>query len=113
MTQQEQEAITTLRGGDILGLETLVRLYQLPATRTAYAITADRHAAEDVVADAFLRVYDRIAQLDLSRPFSPWFYRIVVNGALKAVRSSKRTHSSNDIDIEWLDQQAGEAPGPE
>ena len=113
MTEQEQQAITTLRGGDIRGLETLVRLYQLPAVRTAYAITGNRHHAEDVVADAFLRVYERIYQYNDRRPFSPWFYRIVVNGALKAVRTAQRTHSSDDLDTDWLDRQVGESPGPE
>lgn len=112
MTEQEQEAISDLRAGDIRGLETLVRLYQLPAVRTAYAITAGRDTAEDVVADAFLRVYDRIHQLDPRRPFAPWFYRIVVNGALKSLRSNKHTHSPNDLDIDWLDLPTDSA-GPE
>lgn len=113
MIEQEQEAITILRGGDIRGLETLVHLHQLQAVRAAYAITGSRHVAEDVVADAFLRVYDHVHQYDSRRPFTPWFYRIVVNGALKTLRAAQRTHSSNDLDIEWLDQQAGESPGPE
>ncbi len=112
MTEQEHEAITILRGGDIRGLETLVQIYQLSAVRTAYAITANRHTAEDVVADAFLRVYDRIYQLDPSRPFAPWFYRIVVNGALKSLRSNKRTYSPNDLDLDWLDLPSNSA-GPE
>jgi RNA polymerase sigma-70 factor (ECF subfamily) len=113
LTQQEQGAIATLRGGDVQGLEILVRLYQLQAVRTAYAITGSRHTAEDVVADAFLKVYDRIHQFNAQRTFSPWFYRIVVNGALKAVRAAQRTHTPNDLDIEWLDQQVSESPGPE
>jgi RNA polymerase sigma-70 factor (ECF subfamily) len=113
LTEQEQEAVATLREGDVHGLETLVRLHQLQAVRTAYAITGSRHAAEDVVADAFLRVYERIHQYDSRRPFTPWFYRIVVNGSLKAVRNSRRTRSSDDLDMEWLKEQASESPGPE
>ncbi len=113
MAEQEQEAITTLREGDIRGLETLVRLYQVPAVRVAYAITGSRPAAEDIAADAFLRVYERIHQLDSKRPFSPWFYRIVVNSAVKAARSSQRTRSSSEPENMWLQEQVDSAPGPE
>ena len=112
MTEQEQEAITTLRGGDISGLETLVRLFQLPATRTAYAILGNRQAAEDVAADAFLTLYNRIGQYNPQRPFAPWFYRIVVNAALKAARAQKRTPSPNSLDPDWLDLPSN-LPGPE
>jgi RNA polymerase sigma-70 factor (ECF subfamily) len=113
LSDTEQCAINALRNGDIKGLETLVRLYQLRAIRAAYGITGDRHAAEDVVADAFLAVYDRISTFDLQRPFAPWFYRIVVNGALKAVRGNRRTETTPGDYATWLYTQPDSGPGPE
>jgi len=80
----ERRAIERLRGGDIGGLETLVRRYQLRATRAAYLVVRDRQLAEDIVCDAFLRCYERIQQFHADRPFAPWFLRAVVNDALKA-----------------------------
>lgn len=91
----ETEAIDRLRGGDIGGLEILVRRYQVQAVRAAYLIIRDRELAEDIVADAFVRSYERIGQLDADRPFGPWFIRSVVNGALKAVEQRNR-HVSLD-----------------
>jgi RNA polymerase sigma-70 factor, ECF subfamily len=86
----EREAIARLQGGDIAGLEVLVRLYQERALHVAYLTTRDYAAAEDVVQTAFLRAYDKIAQFDGSRPFGPWFLRSVVNAALTvAVRGRK------------------------
>ncbi|HEX2912324.1 MAG TPA: sigma-70 family RNA polymerase sigma factor [Chloroflexia bacterium] len=85
MEQAEKEAIRRLKEGDIGGLETLVRLYQLKAVRAAYLITHDRGLAEDLTQAAFVRAYERIAQFDDSRPFGPWFLRSVINDALKAV----------------------------
>lgn len=111
-TTEESRALALLRQGNVTGLEALVRLHQLRALRTAYAITGVRQAAEDVVADAFLAVYDHIHRLDERRPFTPWFYRIVVNGALKSHRKAARTAFA-DGDAEWLDQQADQSPGPE
>ena len=81
---EEREAIARLNRGDIAGLETLVRQYQVQAVRTAYLITRDRALAEDIVQAAFLRVYERIGQFDTKRPFGPWFLRSVVNDAIKA-----------------------------
>lgn len=110
---EEQAALAELRCGDIRGLETLMLIHQVKAVRTAFAITGNRQAAEDVVADAFLAVYDRIGQYDARRPFAPWFYRIVVNGALKAVRSARRFAPAEDEGGEMADRQPDGAPGPE
>jgi len=87
---EEQEAIARLKRGDIGGLETLVRQYQVRAVRTAYLITRDRALAEDIVQAAFVRAYERIGQFDAGRPFGPWFLRSVVNDAVKAAARRKR-----------------------
>lgn len=110
---EEQKAIEKLKQGHIKGLEALVQLHQLRAIRTAYAITNSREIAEDVVADAFLIVFDRIGQFDPSRPFTPWFYRIVVNRATKAVRDVRRRGTKNGVVHEILEQQPDTEPGPE
>src|SRR5258708_35468537 len=86
----EHEAIIRLQRGDIGGLEALVRLHQLRAVRAAYLIVSDTALAEDVAQDAFLRAYSRIGQFDPSRPFGPWFYRLVVNLAQRAAASAGR-----------------------
>lgn len=86
----EQEAIKQLKRGEIAGLRVLVERHQLRAVRTAMLITRERGLAEEVVQAAFLRVYQRIEQFDSSRPFAPWFLRIVANDALKAIRRRKR-----------------------
>ena len=95
-TVDEREAICRLKQGDIGGLETLVTNYQARAVKAAYLIMGDRSAAEDVVATAFLRAYDRIDQFDSRRPFGPWFLRIVVNDAMKTVSRMKRQVSLDE-----------------
>ena len=82
---QERQAIARLKQGDIGGLAMLVDTYQVRAVRAAVLITHDRALAEDIVQTAFIRAYERIHQFDDARPFGPWFLRIVVNDAVKAV----------------------------
>lgn len=86
----EQEAIAALRQGDINGLALLVTRYQVKAIRAAYLIMRDESAAQEVVQNAFLRVYERIEQYDDKRPFAPWFFRIVSNDAIKAAQRQRR-----------------------
>jgi RNA polymerase sigma-70 factor (ECF subfamily) len=109
----ERAAIERLRAGDIEGLAILVTRYQTEATRIAQLITRDRALAEDVVQNAFVRVYDRIAQFDSERPFAPWFYRIVSNDAIKAAQRSSRNVSLSTQSGAEFDQLADDAPGPD
>lgn len=88
--QQEALAVYLLKQGSIAGLEPLVRLYQTRALRAAYLICKDQDMAEDIVADVFLVVYDRIDQYDTARAFAPWFYRIVTRTAAHAMRRQRR-----------------------
>jgi RNA polymerase sigma-70 factor (ECF subfamily) len=90
---EDHIAISCLKQGDLNGLETLVDRYQAQAVHTAYLIVYDRPLAEDVVQTAFVKVAERIHQFDDGCPFAPWFFRIVVNDALKLARKQKRNVS--------------------
>jgi RNA polymerase sigma-70 factor, ECF subfamily len=88
---EDQVAISHLKRGDLGGLESLVKRYQAQAVHVAYLIVHDRSLAEDVVQTAYIKVAERIQQFDDTRPFAPWFFRIVMNDALKAAKSQQRT----------------------
>lgn len=92
----EAEAIRKLKKRDLQGLETLVLLYQSRAVRASYLITLDKQLAEEVAQIAFLRAFDYISRFDPSRPFGPWFYRIVVNESVKAVTQANQNQSLED-----------------
>jgi RNA polymerase sigma-70 factor (ECF subfamily) len=87
---EEQTAISLLKQGNMQGLETLVKTYQVQAVHASQLILRDRGPAEDVVQSAFLRLPDIIQRFDETRPFKPWFMRIIVNDTLKAIRSEQR-----------------------
>jgi RNA polymerase sigma-70 factor, ECF subfamily len=100
----DAEAIRRLKSGDIGGLETLIARYQVKAVRTAYLITHDEPLAEDVVQDAFVRLFQRGRNFDESRSFEPYLMRSVINCALNAIeKSSKWVHLDGCKDNEALD----------
>lgn len=102
----EQVAISRLKQGDVNASETLVLRYQVRAVHAAYLILRDRVLAEDVVQNAFVKVVERIHQFDEERPFGPWFYRIVVNDAVKLAKKQKRTVSLDEQLDERVTQTA-------
>ena len=95
----DQREMERLRQGDIDALGNLVDRYQTRALRAAYLVTHDLALAEDVVSGAFLRVFERADQYDPDRPFEPWFYRIVVNDAIKAVQRRDRTTNLEHVEV--------------
>jgi RNA polymerase sigma-70 factor (ECF subfamily) len=112
--EREEVAVARLKGGDIRGLQTLVRLYQSQAIRASYLISYDRALAEDVVQAAFLRAYEQIGRFDASRRFGPWFLRSVVNDTLNAV-TRRRTVSLDSAQegVELPELTLAEEYGPE
>jgi len=87
---EEKLAIARLKQGDLDGMEALVKRHQVRAVSAAFLIVRDPKLAEDIVQEAFLRMAEKINQLDESRPFEPWFLRSVINASIKAVRRQKR-----------------------
>ena len=112
-----QQAIARIKQGDLTGLETLVRKYQVKAVYAAYLVLQDRQMAEDAAQNTFLHLVKRIGQYDDTRPFEPWLMRCVVNAALDAARQTKRwvpletgADTGETMPVVWLTRSA---PCPE
>lgn len=90
---EEAAILARVQRGDVAAFDLVVRRYLRRAFAVAYRVLGHREDAEDLVQDAFLTALDRIGSFDLSRPFGPWFFRIVVNRGLNArkARAIRRT----------------------
>lgn len=100
----DRQAVSRLKGGDIGGLDFLVKQYQDKALHAAFIITHNQQLAEDVVQDTFVQIYQRIQSFDINRPFEPYLLRSVINTALSAVeKSSKWVDLDEQKDINGVD----------
>ncbi len=90
--------------GDSIAFSELVNRHYRRVVRVAFGLLKDRHDAEDVVQDAFARVYRRLGDFEGNSAFYTWLYRIVVNLSIDAMRKKKRERR---VDIE--DESAREA----
>lgn len=90
----ERTLIVRVQRGDLDAFDVLARRYARRAFAVAYRILQHAQDAEDVVQDAFIAALDGLASFDTTRPFAPWFLRIVANRALNAAsaRSTRERH---------------------
>ncbi len=100
-TSDESGLVVQVQQGDSEAYAILVRRHLPRAQRIAWRMLRHREDAEDVVQDAFLRALERIDQCDATRPFGPWFFRIVATTAINRHRSAKRreTEELSETDV--------------
>lgn len=90
MQEPEPETIGRAQAGDLRAFEALVRACQGDVWRFAYHLTRDATTADDVVQEAFLRVYRGLRSYRGTARFSSWLLRIVRNCAVDAYRKTRK-----------------------
>jgi RNA polymerase sigma-70 factor (ECF subfamily) len=87
--EEEKALIQACQRGEEKAYWTLVERYQNRAYWAAYNFVRNREDAQDIVQEAFVRVYKNIQRFHLDKTFETWLYRIVVNLAIDALRKRK------------------------
>jgi len=95
------ELIHSAQAGSHQAFETLVRRYSERAFRAAFRVVRDADQAEEVVQEAWIKVYRALRGFESRSSFYTWLYRIVVNLAL-----DRRRRGKGVIAVEWDDQVA-------
>lgn len=75
--------------------------YRTPIYRTAYGLTGDVHAAEEVLQDTFARAYQRRATLRTDVSPLPWLHRVALNLCYSRL-SRRRPQQEPLADLESL-----------
>jgi RNA polymerase sigma factor (sigma-70 family) len=101
-----EELVTQARSGDAEAFAELIRRHERTALAIAYSSLGDAAAAGDVAQDAFLRAWQRLAELKEPARFSAWLARIVRN---LAADQTRRRGWQTLASAEHLDDLAGDA----
>jgi RNA polymerase sigma-70 factor, ECF subfamily len=104
--KNDQELLALIQDGSHSAFGVLVRRHTDRFYRLAYRYVQNKEAAEDVVQDAFLKLWEdpRKWQPDRNARFTTWFYRIVVNLCLDW-QKKKRPEPLED-DVPLVDEKA-------
>jgi len=96
--QLEQELVEAAQNGDRDSFLELVRHYQRPVYRLAYAMTRDADDAAALAQETFVRAGKGIKDLPESRRFFPWVLRIARNLAVSLARKRAGAQKPGAVD---------------
>lgn len=111
----EKELLKKAKEGDRSSFNVIVGNYYKKGFAVAFRYTGNSRDAEDLLQDAFLKVYKNIDSFDLEKDFGPWFFKILINGCINFIRrkkikralfSFKEDYEEIGIDIEQTKEYA-------
>ena len=102
-----EELLQAVARGDELAFEELVRRYQLQLINFFFPLVWDRHMAEDLAQEVFVRLYTSAAGYQPTAPFTSYLYRIARNCWIDQRRQTKSQRLERSIDAG--DEETGAA----
>lgn len=115
-------AVARTLAGDRDAYRVLVDRHSRNIYRLAYRMTGNRHEAEEVVQEAFLRGYQKLKQFAGNSHFGTWVYRIAANYAIDLLRQRKADEArratpakanEEGLEIDLLTGLTDPGPNPE
>src|SRR5690625_2960401 len=104
----EAELVSAILSGDRERFAVLVERYQRDMYNLAYRSIGDRHDAEDIVQETFLRAFRSLRKYDSARSFRTWLYTIAVNVCRDRARRIDRRPRSTVL----MEGDGAEEPAP-
>ncbi|GAA0596717.1 RNA polymerase sigma factor SigW [Virgibacillus siamensis] len=93
--------IRKVKQGDQLAFSELIELYQHEVYQVCFRLIGNRHEAEDLAQEAFLRAYQNINSHDNNKKFSSWLFRIATNLTIDRLKKKK---SDYYLDADMADE---------
>ncbi len=99
MMEDEKTCITQVLSGDAGAYRYLVERYQTGLIIYCENIVKDRHDAEDVAQEAFMKAYLELIKFSNRKGrYSTWLYRIATNLCIDLLRKNKRNVTVDDVE---------------
>ena len=86
----ELQLIERAKSGDMAAFEALYQVHVGRVFAASLRLCGDRHRAEEITQDVFVRLWSRIGTFQGKSALSSWLYRLTVNRVLDRFRSERR-----------------------
>jgi RNA polymerase sigma-70 factor (ECF subfamily) len=93
----DQLNISRAQSGDSTAFNALIRKYEIRAYQYAFRLTRNPEEASDIVAEAFVRIYNALHNFKGQSAFSTWMYRILTNCFLD-IRKRERVRPTTSLE---------------
>jgi len=90
----DSDLVKGCAGGDKRSQEILYKRYFSFAMSICIRYTRDGNEAMEIVNDSYMKVLEGLSDYDSSRPFKPWFGKVLVNTAIDNYRKNLK-HNDN------------------
>lgn len=94
---READLVRSAQAGDHAAFAEIVRHFQRPIYRVAYALTRNASDADDLAQETFVRAFRAIGRFRAGEPLYPWLSRIAVNLTYSLFRQRRR-HPETSIE---------------
>ncbi len=84
----DSDLVKGCAGGDKRAQEILYRRYFSYAMSICIRYTHDENEAMEIVNDSYMKVLEGLSDYDSSRPFKPWYGKVLVNTAIDNYRKN-------------------------
>jgi len=99
MTFNEQELVNGCKQRNRLAQKQLYDVFGGKLFAICMRYTKNRSDAEDVLQDAFIKIYENISSFRNDSPLEYWLRSVVVNTALNHLRQQKYLKDLDDIEV--------------
>jgi RNA polymerase sigma-70 factor (ECF subfamily) len=100
----EPDLVRAAQAGDRAAFAALVERYWERLYRWLYHLTHDRHAAEDLAQEAFLKAFAHLARFQAETNFRAWLFRIAHNAFANHYRAGARRREPLPDDLPGPDR---------
>jgi RNA polymerase sigma-70 factor (ECF subfamily) len=104
LQSEDTSLIGQCLGGKPEAYGRLVEKYSGRIINVAYAMMSDRHEAEDIAQEAFVRAYKGLPRFERKAKFSSWLYQIALNLCKDHLKAkSRHAKSAGEEQLEGVD----------
>lgn len=96
----DHDLFRRVKTGDMVAFNSLVDRYRNRLMNVIGRMPISREGAEDIIQEAFLRVYQHRDSFDFKHCFSTWLYTIALNLARNELRKKKRYKFYDIFDLQ-------------
>lgn len=99
-TNKDLILIARFKEGDTSAFRQLVESYKDVSFTLACSIIKDENTAEDILQDAFIKVYQNLHKFQNKSSFATWLYKIVVNTCFDVTKKQGRNIPTEEVQQE-------------
>ncbi len=106
--QEDYEWVQAVLAGDKQAYAHIINKYKNPLYGTILRMTKNPHDAQDLVQEAFIKVYEQLEKYNQTGSFSGWLYRVAINHCMDEFR--KKRYQMKQVEMDSVHDVNAEHP---